>query len=97
MFLKNGIFETDLSFNNNPDLEYICADEAEIAFIQNYINQYGYTNCHVNSYCSFSPGGNFYTIQGNNRYDNYSNGCDASDINFPILKLSFTDGINNGD
>jgi len=96
LFVKNGSIETDLVLLNSPNLEYICADEAQIASIQTTIAQNGYINCHVNSYCSFTPGGNFYTIQGNNRYDNNSNGCDATDINFPNLKLSFTDGTAIG-
>ena len=96
LFIKNGYIEITLDFSSNPNLQYICADEGQIASIQNLITLYGYTNCHVNSYCSFIPGGTFYTIQGNNRYDSNSNGCDAADINFPNLKLSFTDGINTG-
>jgi Leucine-rich repeat (LRR) protein len=95
LFVKNGRNE-NIAFNNNPNLQYICADEGQIASIQNQITQYGYANCHVNSYCSFTPGGTFYTIQGNNRYDSNDNGCDASDINFPNFKLSFTDGTNTG-
>jgi Leucine-rich repeat (LRR) protein len=95
LFVKNGRNE-NIAFNNNPNLQYICADEGQIASIQNQITQYGYANCHVNSYCSFTPGGTFYTIQGNNRYDSNDNVCDASDINFPNFKLSFTDGTNTG-
>ena len=33
--------------------------------IQTQINNYGYTNCHINSYCSFTPNGTFYEISGN--------------------------------
>jgi Leucine-rich repeat (LRR) protein len=96
LFVKNGSNEYNISFSNNPNLQYVCADEGQLASIQNQITQYGYANCHVNSYCSFTPGGTFYTIQGNNRYDSNDNGCDASDINFPNFKLSFTDGTNTG-
>jgi hypothetical protein len=100
LFIKNGVIETTVNngmdFSGNPNLQYICADEGQLASIQTKITEYGYTNCHVNSYCSFTPGGTFYTIQGNNRYDSNDNGCDASDINFPNFKLSFTDGTNTG-
>jgi uncharacterized repeat protein (TIGR01451 family) len=95
LFIKNGL-NGYIDFSNNPTLRYICADEEQIEFIQSMITYYGYTNCHVNSYCSFTPGGAFYTIQGNNRIDINANGCDASDINFPNLKLSFTNGTNTG-
>jgi hypothetical protein len=94
LFLKNGINESVLDFSNNPNLEYICADEGQIASIQNSISNYNYTNCHVNSYCSFTPGGTFYTIQGINKYDEENNGCSSLDTNFANLKLNFSDGIN---
>ena len=90
--IKNGKTENSINFSNNPNLQYICADDAQVTSIQNQISTYGYTNCHVNTYCSFTPGGNFYTIQGNSRYDINNNGCDVSDNNIPNLKLSFSDG-----
>lgn len=96
LLVKNGFNESLLDFSGNPNLQYICADEAQIPSVQTAITANGYTNCHVNSYCSFTPGGTFYTIQGNNRYDENTNGCDSNDINFPNLKLSFTDGVNTG-
>lgn len=96
LFIKNGSNAEYLIFSNDPNLQYICADEAQVASIQTQITGYGYTNCHVNSYCSFVPGGTFYTIQGNSHYDSNNNGCDVSDINYPNLKLSFTDGTNTG-
>ncbi|MEI7509842.1 MAG: T9SS type A sorting domain-containing protein [Flavobacterium sp.] len=96
LFIKNGSVESTLKFYSIPNLQYICADEAQIASIQTQITGYGYTNCQVNSYCSFVPGGTFYTIKGNNRFDYNNNGCDATDIDYPNLKLSFTDGTNTG-
>ena len=93
---KNGANEDPLDFSGNPNLTYICADEGQIPSIQAAITTNGYTNCHVNSYCSFTPGGTFYTIQGNNRYDYNNNGCGITDINYPNLKLSFSDGISTG-
>lgn len=86
-----------LNFSSNPTLVYVCADEEDTTFVQSKINQYGYsTTCHVNSYCSFTPGGVFYTIQGNNKFDGNSNGCDAADGFYPNLKISITDGTNFG-
>jgi len=95
LFIKNGMFET-IPFNNIPTLQYICVDEFQLAIVQSVITQMGYTNCHVNSYCSFAPGGAFYTIQGNNRYDSNSNGCDASDSYLPNFKCAITDGTTTG-
>ncbi|MDI1316594.1 T9SS type A sorting domain-containing protein [Flavobacterium sp.] len=97
LFVKNGLTESTLNFSNNANIEYICADAIQLLTIQNKITEYGYSNCHVNTYCSFAPGGTFYTIQGNSRYDENNTGCDVADINYPNLKFSFTDGTNTGD
>ncbi|RXR28525.1 T9SS C-terminal target domain-containing protein, partial [Flavobacterium piscinae] len=86
----------NLDFSNNPNLQYICADEADIAFVQQRIAFYAYTNCHVNSYCSFVPNGTFYTIQGNTKLDANANGCDTSDSNMPNQKFTFTSGSLTG-
>jgi Leucine-rich repeat (LRR) protein len=92
IFLKNGSNESSLDFSNNSNLKYICADDSQISDVQNKIIQYGYTNCTVNSYCSFVPGGTFYTINGNNKMDSNNNGCDALDIPASNLKFSISDG-----
>lgn len=84
-----------LEFYQNYGLQYICADEEDVSMIQQKINDYGYY-CHVNSYCSFTPNGTFYTIQGNTKFDNNSNGCDINDFIYPNLKLLITNGTNSG-
>lgn len=94
LLIKNGSFESNLLISGNPTLEYICADESEINFVQDEINANNYTNCHVNSYCSFGPGGTTYTVQGNAKFDSTSNGCSILDGNFPNLQLDFNDGNN---
>ncbi len=94
---KNGGLNTfEFSFYNNPNLQYICADEEDLEAAQQLINQYGYTNCHVNSYCSFIPGGNFYIIEGDNKFDVNSNGCDVLDMSLPFMKYNFTNGSISG-
>ncbi len=94
LFIKNGSNESNLQFSGNPNLQYICADESEIEFVQDEINNNAYTNCFVNSYCSFVPGGLYYTVQGNSKFDNNNNGCDAIDSNYPTLQLLFSDGTD---
>lgn len=79
---------SNLQFPNCPVLEYICTRDAHINTIQSMISSYGYINCHVNSYCNFTPGGTFYTIQGTSRIDLNNNGCDSNDIIYPNLKLN---------
>jgi Leucine-rich repeat (LRR) protein len=97
--ITNPIYNTifGLNFSVNPNLVYICADEEDITFVQSKIDEFGYTStCQVNSYCSFTPGGTFYTIQGNNKFDGNSNGCDVTDGFYPNLRFSITDGTNSG-
>ena len=98
LFLKNGSFSWEtLLFKDNPDLVYICADEAEISLIQNKINEYGYaTTCYVNSYCSFNPGGVFYTINGESKLNDNNSDCKESTLFFPNLKFLITDGTISG-
>ena len=108
LYLKNNFAEIDyddvntmvdlpvFTFSGLPNLQYICADDFQVEAIQNQIAVYGYTNCHVNSYCSFVPGGEYYTIQGNNKFDENNNGCDASDVSLYNLKFNITNGTNVG-
>jgi uncharacterized repeat protein (TIGR01451 family) len=85
-------------YQNNPNLQFVCVND-------NFINQaqviFNTTagipnNVVVNSYCSFNPGGTFYTIQGNTKYDANTNGCDSNDANYSNLKINLTDGTNTG-
>jgi Leucine-rich repeat (LRR) protein len=96
IYLKNGSNETSLYLSNTPNLKYICVDENQIAQVQNLIFQNGYMNCVVNSYCSFIPGGTFYTIQGNNRLDSDKNGCNVLDIPASNIKFTITNGTTTG-
>ena len=95
LFVKNGNLQgwSFFAISENPNLAYICADEADLTFVQTKVNQAGYTaTCQVNSYCSFVPGGTYYTIQGNNKLDTNSNGCDAIDGFYPNLKFTISNG-----
>ncbi|MEW5675221.1 T9SS type A sorting domain-containing protein [Flavobacterium enshiense] len=98
VFLKAGCDQPIflMEFVNNPNLRYICVDDLNIDFVQQKITEYSYTNCHVNSYCSFTPGGEFYTINGNTKLDFDNNGCDVADVNYPNLKFNITNGTTNG-
>ncbi|MBN8642639.1 MAG: T9SS type A sorting domain-containing protein [Flavobacteriales bacterium] len=96
LYIKNGSIENNLNFFSNPNLHYLCVDDNQITQVQNLVTSYGYTNCEINSYCSFTPGGAFYTIEGNSKYDENNNGCDIEDINFPNLKFAINNGTNFG-
>jgi Leucine-rich repeat (LRR) protein len=96
LFIKNGRNEYVVDFSNNPNLNYICADESELSQVEKWISTYGFTNCFVNSYCSFAPGGTYYTVQGNSKIDANNNGCDSNDEACSNLNFSITDGIKKG-
>ena len=98
--VKNGALYDETcdgctNFFNCPNLEYICADENYIDNIEYFIDEYGYTNCNVNSYCSFTPSGNFYTINGTTKLDLNNNGCDNNDIIYPNVNFSITGTTTN--
>ncbi|WP_299242226.1 T9SS type A sorting domain-containing protein [uncultured Aquimarina sp.] len=97
LFLKDGIPNQDnfsLDFSGNPELSYICVDDdnGELEYIQDEVDRLGYTNCSVNSYCTFTPGGEFYTITGTVTIDNNNDGCDVGDIAFPNMKFRIQQG-----
>ncbi|RXR21598.1 DUF7619 domain-containing protein [Flavobacterium stagni] len=91
--INNSVF---FNYSNNPNLTYICADENEISLINSLNNDYNINNCQVNSYCSFTPGGVFYTIQGDSKFDSNNNGCDNNDIIYPNFKCTITNGTITG-
>jgi Leucine-rich repeat (LRR) protein len=98
--IKNGYYNNyyNLFFGGNYDLHSICADENEIMEVNHCIYFYAeYTDyADVNTYCSFTPGGTYYTIQGNQKIDSNINGCDGNDILFPNLNMNITDGSVSG-
>lgn len=98
LYINNGSIERyELDFSNNLNLEYVCADAEQLSQVEDKIIQYGYTNCFTNSICSFIEGGDFFTVYGNVKFDENEDGCDPIDINYPNLRLSFSDGNNSGD
>lgn len=107
LILKNGAVDSNMDFSENPDLVYVCVDEIpyEQAHINNKINEYGLTNCEVNSYCAFTPGGEFYTVFGSNYFNIDDSSCTTDNpkvsfINYKIDNGTETETIyvnNNGE
>lgn len=82
-----------LSISNCPNLSFFCVDEGELAAIQSSIDNLGLGNqIEVNSYCTFEPGGIFYTVNGNSKFDFNANGCDTGDLVIPNQKFTITNG-----
>ncbi len=89
-------YRSPLLLSNCPNLQYVCARQDHIQSVQSILNTNGNTNSHINTYCSFTPGGAYYTIQGNSKIDNNNNGCDVLDFALPNLKYNISDGTNSG-
>jgi Leucine-rich repeat (LRR) protein len=94
LFIKNGNNE-QLFISNNPDLNFICADENQIAAIEVMILANGQTTV-VNSYCNFSPGGDYNIILGTLTFDVNNNGCDANDLFEPNIRVNINDTESSG-
>jgi len=93
--IKNGVAE-NINIEGIFNLEFICADDDEIATVQSLVDNLSYINCVVNSYCSFNPGGITYAIEGENVLDIDANGCDINDPQFPNMMFNITSVANSG-
>ncbi|GEP52050.1 hypothetical protein FNO01nite_27220 [Flavobacterium noncentrifugens] len=96
LFIKNGRSEEVLNFFSNPGLQYICVDDAQIQAVQTQLNTLGMNATVSNSYCSFTPGGNYNTIKGIAIFDANNDGCDITDVVNPFVKLRISDGTETG-
>lgn len=95
--IKNGSTEqTLLDISSMNHLQFICIDENQLTQVQNLITQNNYSNVAVNSYCSFTPGGNYNTITGNIKFDADNNGCDLLDLPRSNIRIDLNDGTNAG-
>lgn len=94
ILMKNGSAESliNVDIDNLPNLQYVCADTEHLNSVQNWLISEGYSNVNVNTYCSFTPGGTFYEIQGQSQYDFDSDGCSITDSMLPFLSYNIDDG-----
>ena len=93
LFMKNGKNETLSIPSTSTNLQFICADEGQVATIQTIASSNASPTVVVSSYCSFTPGGNYNKVTGLIRLDNDNNGCDVNDTIVPDnVRLNFTDG-----
>ena len=100
MNLKNGTIVNELRFNDNPELKHICCDLPEITNIIQFIQASNLTGVIVNNYCSVTPGGKYYIIEGNVKFDISNNSCldsayasNAIKIQIPATQISLEDII----
>jgi Leucine-rich repeat (LRR) protein len=95
LFIKNGTGNgSQLYFDGNPNIQFICVDEAELVGVELLLITYDYNNCVVNTYCTFEPGGDYNTISGILAFDNNQNGCDLTDIKPKNIRVRVNDGAN---
>lgn len=95
--IKNGWPNSQQSIQifNSPNLTYLCCDDNEMTqLVLTYASLL--PNCNIGSYCSFNPGGTFYTLTGTNKIDSNLNGCDANDIVIPNLKFDVFSSSTSG-
>lgn len=86
-----------ISFFGCNNLSYICLDDQFIDELESYLNTFSFSNeINYNSYCSFTPGGIFYSVQGNTRFDFDANGCGINDLSTSGIKFNVTNGTNSG-
>ncbi|WP_298150036.1 T9SS type A sorting domain-containing protein [Flavobacterium sp.] len=104
LFVKNGshegllklyLHEDEPEFIMNPNIQFICADENQIAAILTMLNTYSITGVVVNSYCSFTPGGVYNTVKGTLHFDADNNGCDLTDSSQSYIKMNLSNSSND--
>jgi uncharacterized repeat protein (TIGR01451 family) len=97
LLLKNGVNTDDITIDSSDSLKFICVDNEEIDKVSQYLKMNNLFGIQINSYCSFTPGGNYHTISGNVKYDENNNGCDSNDVSLPFVNLSLiqNDTINS--
>ncbi|MEK8179940.1 T9SS type A sorting domain-containing protein [Flavobacterium buctense] len=93
LFIKNGKNEASLGIGGNPNLTYICADEGQFTNVQNLLDVFGMTT-NLNSYCTFTPGGTYYTVNGVSKMDTDNNGCDSNDPGYSYMRFNVTNGTS---
>jgi len=93
--IKNGYNDTTGAFYILPSIRYICVDEMEVSAVQEIIGaSENYTT--VNTYCTFNPGGSFYTINGAATFDSENNGCSSSDLKIKGAKFIIANNTATG-
>ncbi|HEX9979681.1 MAG TPA: T9SS type A sorting domain-containing protein [Flavobacterium sp.] len=95
VFAKNGSNENLILDAGNTSLEFFCQDESAVADTVLALGNASLLNVVCNSYCSFTPGGNYNTITGSIRFDGNGNGCDSADAVQPNVRADLNDGTGD--
>ncbi len=94
--MKNGSIQSNgFSIWPNPSLASICVDEGYEEFLVTTYLESDFVsadNIMVTNYCSFTPGGSYYIVSGEQILDTDSDGCDSEDASYPYTNFFVTDG-----
>lgn len=90
--LKNG--NSNLNVFESSSVLSICVDDEDEKELLETLNS-NLSNTVFTTYCSFTPGGTFYNIQGTTFFDTNNDGCDENDIVFPLMNFTIDNGLFN--
>lgn len=101
LILKNGSVLNSITYNyigNEiqayiPFPNYICLDDIQSEY--DMMNGLIGPNTTVNSFCSFSPGGDYFSLEGQVKIDIDNNGCLSNTAPFPNLKFKIDNGSSH--
>jgi hypothetical protein len=75
----------------------MCTDEGmETETYTDYFIFNNIFSVNVNPFCSFTPGVEYITVEGNTKLDTNLNGCDVNDAIFPSMEFEITNGSTTG-
>lgn len=77
------------NYDDLPNLEIICVDDANSDFATFWGNNFDH-EVFFTDYCSFTPGGFYYTITGSTNINIDNNDCADNNYVFPNLTLSIS-------
>lgn len=89
--IKNGLENENIFFfGSHPSLAFVCADNGQVNSIQSNLG----ASVFCSSYCSFTPGGDYNTIEGIVQYDFNEDGCNVLDSPASYTRIDVNlDGI----
>ena len=94
--IKNGR-NVSINFSGpNSNLQFVCAEESNLINTRNNLISMGYLTTVASSYCTFTPGGHYNTINGTVTFDANNSGCDSNDLFQPYIRIGINDGTTTG-
>jgi uncharacterized repeat protein (TIGR01451 family) len=94
LYLKKIYGFGQLGAYNCTNLRYICTDSNLIDIIKYQLSFIPFLQ--IDTVCTSSSGGNFYTLKGQVKLDLNNNGCDEEDMTYPNLKIKINNASDSG-